>query len=201
MNLHKFVLALPASLALAGCVTVPQGPTVAVMPGAGKSLAQFQGDAAGCQQFARDTVSGAGQTAQDNAAANAVGGAAVGAAVGAILGSVTGQAGAGAAWGAGTGLLFGSAAGSNAAGASSYTLQRQFDVAYMQCMYAHGNQVPARVAQRTVRTYSAPPPAGYGAPPAGYGTPPGRYSVPPNAAVPPPNTPPPSGLLAPGGSP
>jgi hypothetical protein len=59
---------------------------------------------------------------------------------------VTGQAGQGAAIGAGTGLLFGSAAGANAAGWNNFTIQRQYDNAFLQCMYAKGNQIPVRTA-------------------------------------------------------
>ena len=43
-----------------------------------------------------------------------------------------------------------------------YQIQRRYDGAYMQCMYAKGNQIPVRGPAR----YRAPPPAYYG-PPAG----------------------------------
>ena len=82
----------------------------------------------------------------------------LGAAAGAIIGSATGQAGQGAAIGAGTGLLFGSAAGSNAYGYSYYEAQRRYDMAYAQCMYARGNQLPGQVVQRRLPVYSYPPP-------------------------------------------
>jgi len=210
MTSSRTAAALAAVLALAGCVSVPQGPTVAVMPGAGKSLDQFHDDGGICQQFAQSAIAGPSQAAYDNAAANAAGGAAVGAVVGAMLGAVSGQAGAGAAWGAGTGLMFGGAAAGNAGAASSYTLQRQFDVAYMQCMYTRGNQVPARVVHRTVPgqaaqapDYAPAPPARYSAPPNALTPPPNtpppaRYSAPPNALTPPPDTPPPQGYALPG---
>jgi outer membrane lipoprotein SlyB len=93
-----------------------------------------------------------------------VAGTVIGAAAGAAIGSVTGRAGPGAAIGAGTGLLFGSAAGSNAAGASYYQVQRRYDQAYVQCMYAKGNQVPVRAGYRGPPARMAPP--GY-LPPAG----------------------------------
>jgi hypothetical protein len=196
-------------LLLGGCVAVPQGPTVLVMPGAGKGLEQFRADAGACQQFAQASIGGAGQAAQDNAAADVVGGAAVGAAVGALLGASTGQAGYGAAWGAGTGMMVGGAAAGSNGAASSYTLQRQYDNAYMQCMYTHGNQVPARVAQRTVSSMGIPPRSRYSVPPNaitpppntpaphGYASP-AAYGAPPNALTPPPNTPAPPGMTAPG---
>ena len=40
------------------------------------------------------------------------------------------------------------AMGADYAGFSSYQLQRQYDVSYVQCMYARGNRVPARFVYR-----------------------------------------------------
>ncbi len=177
-------MAVACSLTLlAACVSVPQGPTVAVMPGTGKTVEQFSTDGGACQQYAHSAISGPTQNAQGSAATSAVGGAALGAAVGALLGAATGQAGAGAAWGAGTGLFLGGAAAGNAGMASSYNLQRQYDAIYLQCMASRGNQVPGRVVRR-----AAPP----NVPPSG------RFAVPPNALTPPPGTPPPQGLPYPG---
>jgi uncharacterized protein YcfJ len=190
MTFCKLTATLAGVLALGGCVSVPQAPTVAVMPGTDKSLDQFRADSGICQQFAQSAIAGPSQAAHDNAAANAVGGAAVGAAIGALIGAATGQAGSGAAWGAGTGLLFGGTAAGNSGAAASYNLQRQFDIAYMQCMYTRGNQVPGQVARRTVPAPSSPS-YGYAPPPRG------PYSAPPNAVAPPPDTPPPPGYSAP----
>ncbi len=180
----RFLIApLAVALLLAGCVTVPTGPAVTVLPGTYKSFDQFQADDGTCRQFASATIGGpaAGQPAQDAAAANAIGGAALGAAAGAIIGSVSGQAGAGAAIGAGTGLLFGSAAGSNVAGASSYEMQHRYDSAYMQCMYAHGHQIPGRVA------YSSGPP-GYAPRYPAQNYPPPNYPAPSSGGYPPPSS-------------
>lgn len=141
-----------AVLALAGCVTVPSGPTVMVLPGTSKSFDAFQADNFACQQFAQASLglNGApGQLVPDPTGSGAaVASTLIGAAAGAAIGSVSGQAGQGAAIGAGTGLLFGSAAGANAAGYNNYTVQRQYDNAYVQCMYAKGNQVPVRAGYR-----------------------------------------------------
>ncbi len=185
MSVRSLVVPSLAVALLAGCVTVPTGPAVMVLPGTQKSFEQFRADEGECRNYAQAVVGGpnAAQPANDAAAANAVAGAALGAAAGAIIGSVSGNAGSGAAIGAGTGLLFGSAAGGNTAGYSSYALQRQYDAAYMQCMYARGNQVPGQVAYR-----GAPPPHTpvYSYPPPNYPPPsvaPGTY--------PPPNYPPP----------
>jgi len=164
-RLHYF-LPLAAALVLAGCVTVPAGPAVLALPGSAKSFDDFRADDVSCRQYAQYQLGPVPwQPGADAAAANAAGGALLGAAAGAIIGSVSGQAGPGAAIGAGTGLLFGSAAGANVAGYSSYQMQRVYDSAYLQCMYAKGNQVPAG-PRHGPRPYG-PPPGYYGPPPYG----------------------------------
>jgi hypothetical protein len=140
----RYFLPVATAVVLAGCVTVPTGPAVMALPGTAKSFDDFRADDMSCRDYAQYTLGPVpAQPAADAAAANAAGGAVLGAAAGAIIGAATGQAGHGAAIGAGTGLLFGSAAGANAAGYSSYDLQRRYDMAYLQCMYGKGNQVPA----------------------------------------------------------
>lgn len=157
-------VAVAALVAMAGCATVPSGPNVMVLPGAQKNFDQFRADQESCQQYAQSSIGGytAGENAANSAVSSAVVGTALGAAVGAIIGSATGQAGPGAAIGAGTGLLFGSVAGSNAAGLSYYQAQRRYDMAYVQCMYARGNEIPGRAPSRRVAGYpggpSYPPP-------------------------------------------
>lgn len=158
---------------------MPSGPAVTVMPGAGKTFEAFQRDAADCQQYAQAAIGGpnAGQPANDYAAGTAVAGSAWGAATGAIIGSASNQGGQGAAIGAGVGLLFGALSAANQSSAASWQLQRNYDGAYMQCMYARGNQVPVRMSYRGSMGSGAP----------------GMYP-PPNSPppYPPPNTPPPS---------
>ena len=159
MSKRALFIPLAAALALAGCVTVPTGPAVTVMPGANKTFDQFRADDGECRQYSQSVVGGAdaGRPANDAAAANAAAGTVLGAAVGAIIGSASGQAGHGAAIGAGTGLLIGSSAGGNSAAYSSRALQRNYDVAYMQCMYSRGNQVPGRMAYRAPAQNYPPP--------------------------------------------
>ena len=163
-RLH-YLLPVAAAVVLAGCVTVPTGPAVMALPGTAKSFDDFRADDMSCRDYAYYTLGPVPtQPGADAAAANAASGAVLGAAAGAIIGAATGQAGHGAAIGAGTGLLFGSAAGANAAGYSSYDLQRRYDMAYLQCMYGKGNQVPSG-PRYGPRPYG-PPPAMYGPPPA-----------------------------------
>jgi hypothetical protein len=175
-----------AVLALCGCVTTPTAPAVMALPGQYKPWDQFRADDLECRNYAYAAVGGpaSAQAANNAATAQAVGAAAVGAAVGAIIGSVSGYAGQGAAIGAGSGLLLGSAAGSNTAGLSQYELQQRYDGAYMQCMYARGNQIPVR----------GMPGPGYGYPQPSYGSPPPSYGSPPppggSQLPPPPSTPP-----------
>ena len=159
MNRKQGVLLLFALVVLSACATMPTGPTVPVLPGPGKPFEVFQADDAVCRQWAQQQIGGAspGQTANQNLATRATVGTLVGAAMGAAIGAATGNAAAGAAIGGGAGLLGGTAMGSNAGAASEYQLQRRYDMAYQQCMYAKGNQIPG-VVRRPARSYAPPPP-------------------------------------------
>jgi hypothetical protein len=66
-------------------------------------------------------------------------------------------------------------------------VQRRYDVAYMQCMYAKGNQIPMRGGVQRPRT-SAPPVDGPPPPPRGSPPPPPPVDGPP---PPPRGSPPP----------
>ena len=172
MNLTRGFLIFLALALLGGCATMPTGPTVTVYPGPGKPFEVFQADDYACRQWAQEQIGGASpsQTANQNLATGAVVGTLAGAGLGAAIGAATGNVGAGAAIGAGAGLLTGTAVASGPAASSEYTLQRRYDMAYQQCMYAKGNQVPG---VRPVRAYGPPPPPpAYGPPPPGYGPPP-----------------------------
>ena len=188
MKRHSIAIALCGAILLAGCVMIPTAPMVTVFPGTGKPFDQFHADDASCRGYAYSMVAGPSQAATNTAAANAAAATALGAAAGALIGGATGSAGTGAAIGAGTGLLFGSAAGANALGYSYYDLQRQYDNAYVQCMYAHGNRVPARM-------YGQPSSAPmYGAPAPSQDVPPDYVPRPSPGSIPPPDTPPPRGV-------
>jgi hypothetical protein len=145
-----------------GCATIPTGPTLAVMPAPGKPFEVFVTDDTVCRQFAEHQTGASPETA---AAEKTVGGAAIGTAAGALAGAAIGAAaghpGVGAGVGAGTGLLAGTAAGANAGYGAGFTLQQQYNIAYEQCMYAKGNQIPG-VAPLT----PPPPPPSSSFPPA-----------------------------------
>ncbi len=134
---------------LAGCAVVPSAPSVLVLPGSQKSAPQFQADNTQCQQQAQAFVAPQVDAANNQAAATAVASTLIGAAIGALSGSgYYYNSGSAAAWGAGTGLLVGSTLGAGQSQASSFNLQQRYDVAFMQCMYALGNQVPGQVSAR-----------------------------------------------------
>ncbi len=145
-------------LVMTGCATIPTGPSVMALPPPGKSFEQFQADDAICRQWAEQRIGLTPQeTANRNTATGAIVGTAVGAGLGAAIGSVSGSAGAGAAIGAASGLLVGTSAGASAGHYYGWRAQREYDNAYLQCMYAKGNDVP-RMTRRVRRGPPPPPP-------------------------------------------
>ena len=156
MNFSKKALYAALGLALAGCASTPVGPNVAVMPGPGKPFDQFRLDNAECMDFARQQIgANPNEVAREQVVTGAAAGAALGAASGALIGHGHGQAESMA----GAGMIVGSAVGANAGNLSSMTLQRRYDIAYQQCMYAKGNQIPGYASPRyTPPPYYPPPP-------------------------------------------
>ena len=169
---------LLAVLLTSGCVSMPSGPGVMVLPGSGKNFDQFRADDMECRQFASSQVGG---STPDSAAENsAIRSAAVGTAIGAAAGAIIGGRG-GAATGAGTGLIIGGVSGAGAGGSSQRTLQQRYDIGYTQCMYAKGHKIPTagryeNYSRPIASTYTPPPPP-----------PPTAGTIPP----PPPGSPPP----------
>jgi hypothetical protein len=163
-------LSVLSALALSSCATLPTGPSVMVLPTAGKPFEQFQTEDATCRQWAGQQIGLLPQeTVNRNTAAGAAIGTVIGAGLGAAIGAASGNPGIGAAIGAGSGLLGGTAVGANAGQAYGWDAQRRYDIAYQQCMYAKGNQIPG-VVRQAQRAYRMPPPP----PP-----PPDKASVPP----------------------
>lgn len=154
-----------AALALGACTVMPTGPTVMVLPGSGQRIEDFRVDEAYCRQDAMNQIGG--RSAGDAARESAVTSAAVGAAVGALAGAAIGGDGRGAAVGAGVGLLGGTGAGSAHGQASRMGTQKQYDNAYIQCMYAKGHRVPVSAGFTQGRGPVRAEDAGIPAPPAG----------------------------------
>lgn len=73
---------LLAGVLLAGCVTVPSGPGVVVLPEAGKNFEQFREEDAVCRQYAKDEVGATPEQAAADSVARSTG---TGALVGAVF--------------------------------------------------------------------------------------------------------------------
>jgi hypothetical protein len=173
--LTRFVPAV-ALLSLAACTTMPSGPNVMVLPGTGKSFEQFRNDDYQCRGYAQSQFGGATPTTamQESGVQSAALGTLLGAAAGAAA-----NGGRGAAVGAGAGLAMGGLAGTSSGQVSGGNLQRRYDYAYLQCMYAQGHRIPSAggfmTESRPAPAYSAPPPS-YNSPPP---PPPGMPPAPP----------------------
>jgi uncharacterized protein YcfJ len=119
------------------------------MPAPGKPFEVFAAEEHLCRQYAEQSIGlSPDAAASKNFVGSAVAGAAIGTAAGALLGGREG-----APVGAGVGLIAGSAAGSNQAAYASRDAQWRYDIAYKQCMYAKGNQIPGYQLQQQI-----PPP-------------------------------------------
>ena len=168
MRIRKILGIATGALLVGACTVMPTGPSMLVLPGTGRSMDNFRYDDNECRQFAYAQIGGT--SAQQAANQSAVGSAVVGTAIGAVAGAAIGGS-QGAAVGAGVGLVGGSAVGVNSAYASGYGTQRQYDNAYIQCMYAKGHRVPVPANMAYPRTVS-PANAGAGIPPPPPGAPP-----------------------------
>ncbi len=155
MTLRKRVIPsmLTAAVLLGGCASAPMGPTVTVMPAPGMPLERFQAIDATCRSFAQQQSAAYGGSAMQSGVVSGAAGALIGAAAGALIGGNHNAAGVGA----GVGLLAGSAGGAGGYNGQQMTAQQAYNVAYTQCMYTKGAQVPGYAAPRY-----APPPAAPG---------------------------------------
>src|SRR5262249_59694601 len=118
MSRSPKLLPLVAVLALAGCVSVPTGPSVMALPGTGRDFDSFRADDGGCRQFAYDQIGG--QTATSSQQNAAVGSAVVGTAIGALAGAAIGGKANGPPVRGGGGLLGGRPPGASAGHASPH---------------------------------------------------------------------------------
>jgi hypothetical protein len=155
-----------AALLLAGCTSLPSGPEVMALPGTGRNFDEFRADDRACRDHAFLQIGG--QAREQAANSESIRDAAVGTAVGVVAGAAIGGR-SGASVGAGTGLIFGSMSGAGASQSAVAGSQRQYDIAYVQCMYAKGHRVPVSGAY----TPALPsPPSNVPPPPAGMPPPP-----------------------------
>jgi uncharacterized protein YcfJ len=168
--LKRAVFALLGMALVSGCATTPEGPRVAVMPAPGKPFDVFAQDENTCRGYASQAVAGEADRANGNGVAAALIGAALGAGIGTAV-----DKGHGASVGLAYGTAAGTAVGASQSNAANYSIQQRYDIAYEQCMYAKGNQVPGYTGAGYGGTPPPPPPGN------GHWTPP-----PPNYPPPPP---------------
>jgi hypothetical protein len=151
--MKRLVLSAALISSLVACVSAPTGPTIAVMPREGKPFEVFQQEDQQCRGFASNAIKDSSNAALKDAATSAAVAAALGAAAGAVLG---GGSHTGVGTGAGVGLLGGSAIGAMNASGKENQAQAQYNIAYQQCMYAKGNQVPSYGAPSSGNRTSSP---------------------------------------------
>jgi hypothetical protein len=183
MNWRQSPVFLFVLMFLGGCATIPTGPSVMVLPPPGKPFEAFQSDDAACRQWALQQAGvPPSEVVNENLASGAALGTLIGAGLGAAIGAASGHAGAGAAIGAGSGLLGGTAVATGPAYGAGWEVQRRYDMAYQQCMYAKGNRIPGQM-KTSRRAYAPPPPP----PPPGFT--PATPLPPPSGAYPQPPPP------------
>ena len=163
---RKTLLALLPVLLLAACASpMPPGPHVTVMPAPGKPFEQFRMEDQECRNYAQSAIgTDPGKASNETMVQSAV----VGGLIGAVVGSALGGRHDGTAMGAGMGVLAGTSAGASQGSRTANDLQRRYDVAYSQCMYAKGNQLPQanyKPATRQKAPPPLPPPRFYPPPP------------------------------------
>ena len=165
--MKRAVLTLAIISSLAACVSAPTGPTIAIMPREGKPFEVFQQDDQQCREFAANAIKDTSNAALKEGATSAAIGAALGAAAGAVIQGGSSQ---NIGTGAGVGLLGGAAMGAMNSSGKQNQAQVQYNIAYQQCMYSKGNQVPSYPTQNY---------GGSGASSNGYNIPQGKPPMPP----------------------
>jgi uncharacterized protein YcfJ len=125
---------------LTACVSAPTGPTIAIMPREGKPFEVFKQEDQQCREFAANSIKDSSNAALKDGVTSAAVAAALGAAAGTVIG---GGSHTNVGTGAGVGLLGGAAIGAMNASGKENQAQAQYNIAYQQCMYSKGNQVPS----------------------------------------------------------
>ena len=135
------LVTLATAAVLGACASTPMGPTVQVLPSPQKPFQVFQQDQDACKQYAQSQVAGQADAANQKA----IGTAAIGTALGGLLGAAAGGH-QGAGIGGAAGAIAGTGAASGGTNSANYSIQQQYNNAYVQCMYSKGNQVPGVAA-------------------------------------------------------
>ena len=138
--MKRLILSAALITSLVACVSAPTGPTIAIMPREGKPFDLFQQEDLYCRNFAANSTKDTSDAALKEGATSAAIGAALGAVAGAVI---QGGNHANVGTGAGVGLLGGAALGAMNSSGKQNQAQAQYNIAYQQCMYSKGNQVPS----------------------------------------------------------
>jgi hypothetical protein len=153
--MKQFGRAMPlAVLFLYGCAQTPVGPSIAVMPAPNKPFDVFVQEDQLCRSWAAHAI---GLPGHEGAADALVGSALTGAAIGAIADSIDGS-NRDIRAGAAMGTTIGAMAGTSQNMAITWESQRQYDIAYQQCMFTKGNRVSAYDYQSYPMQIAPPPP-------------------------------------------
>ena len=159
--MKRAILTVLMISSLAACVSAPTGPTVAIMPREGKPFEVFQQEDQQCREFAGNAIKDTSNAALKEGVTSAAIGAALGAAAGAVIG---GGSHTNVGTGAGVGLLGGAALGAMNSSGKQNQAQTQYNIAYQQCMYSKGNQVPSYPSHMPNSSYAPPATNPAGAP-------------------------------------
>jgi uncharacterized protein YcfJ len=146
----KMIAAVASLCAVSACaVSELRGPTVTALPKPGTSQAVFEQEHLQCRNYAAEMTYSArpGQGSLHTAIGGAALGTLLGAAAGTAIGGAARSAGAGAVIGSATGVVGGSAVAAKNARASE--LQKRYNIAYTQSMYALGDTVQAAPPARS----------------------------------------------------
>lgn len=150
--------AVAGAFLIGGCATRPLGPSVMVMPAPNKPFEVFAQDQALCRSFADQQMNGAAASANNQAVGSAIVSTALGAGLGAAI-----SGGGGAVIGAASGAILGTGIGASASSYANFDIQQRYNMAYVQCMYARGNQMPGYY--QSSQAYFPPPPPNEPPPP------------------------------------
>ena len=154
---RAIILAGSICVVSASCSTAPVGPQVMVLPGSDKTLAQFEADDSACRRWAAQRIGATPSEAADTPSAP--------------------NAATAPAAGPSPEIVAGSTIGAGSGERARWSTQDRYDVAYMQCMYASGNQIPVprsfgEIGGRDTATVVDDVPSGIPPPPDGDPPPP-----------------------------
>ena len=135
-------LLLMSVFAITSCIATvtPPGPTIAALPGTGKTYSQFTIDDNYCRQLATGQAGNPSEILQSQQ----VGGTILGVIAGTLFGLGVGgsRPGPEMAVGAAAGGITGTVIGTQTGQVASMTAQQRWDSVYLGCMYGFGHKIP-----------------------------------------------------------